>query len=367
MTQSELLQFGDIQSINQLELFAQQSVQEGDDPVRALTFIAEQDPITVFQDYHPSGFTVEIEDRGEFTKLLLTRRIEHSNLEDGYRLLEGEVYLISHDESEIYTAFTIDEDDFYKKGLRSYITSLPAAVSLSYLTTKELRGFFDVLEEQVDGTIIAEEAVIKSPSAKTDILYIKDPYYNLFNSQKVNDGDYYVDKVKFSVRGGRTAFDGFVTRNGDTRYSGGSSGIYFNYLLHNLGEAILKKGSIFEDKSREYGSRDAERLEIKYEPGTMRGTEANMELISALRDLNDSSLTVYHSNPYMHASILDFEDGTTADVFITSDQTISIIPGFEASRSSLTRICNHITESFQEGEITEGERTSRDFDDYFSG
>lgn len=367
MDQTGLLDFSELETRDQLNLYVQQNIRKDDsDPIRGVTFLAEdRPPISVFREFSLPEFTVDIEEKEEFVQLDITRRIESSTYEEGYRQWSGTVYVISHTQEDVYTAFTVGDDDVYKKCVSSYIKSLPF-LSQSYLTTSELRGVFDVLDDEITGDIIVEEAVIKSPSSKTDILYLKERYFNLFNTRKVADGDYYVDKVKFSISG-RSRFSGFLSRHGENRYSGGSSDIYFDYLLDIAGEALVKKGSIFENKSREYGSRDAERLKISYEPGTIRGTEDNLELIDALQGMNASSLTVYHKNPYMHASVHDFEDGTTADVFISSDRSISIIPGFQASKGSLSRICERITSQFKEGEVSEDNPQEPEFDDFFSG
>lgn len=367
MDQTALLDFGDIQTRDKLDFYVQRNVQQDDgDPVRGLTFLAENvSPESVFREYNLDSFSVDVEKKEEFTQLNVSRRRESDSYEDGHRVWEGTVYLIAHQQEDVYTAFSISDREFYEKCVQGYIKSLPW-LSTTYLTTTELRGVFDVLDDQISGDIIVEEAVIKSPSKKTDILYLKEKYYELFNTEKVSEGAYYVDKVKFSIEG-RTTFSGFISRNGHSRYSKGSSGVYFDYLLDITSEALVEKGSIFEGKDRQYGTREANRLEIDFEPGTIRGREANFELIDALRDMSSSSLTVYHKNPYMHASVLDFGDGTTADIFITSDRKVSIIPGFEASKGSLSRICDRITSHFREGEVSEGTSENREFDDFFSG
>lgn len=367
MGQTGLLEFGKLQTRDQLNLLVQQEIKNDDsNPVRGITFLAEdKSPISVFNEFSLPEFNVDVEEKEEFTELRIQRRIESSTYEEGYKEWEATVYVISHTQEDVYTAFTISDNDIYEKCLQGYIKSLPF-ISQSYLTTSELRGIFDVLDDQISGEIIVDEAVIKAPNSKTDILYLKEKYFNLFNTRKVAEGNYYVDKVKFSITG-RTHFSGFLSRHGENRYSGGSSDIYFDYLLDIAGEALVEKGSIFEGKSRDYGSREAERLKISYEPGTIRGTEDNLELIDALQDMKASSLTVYHKNPYMHASIHDFEDGTTADIFISSDRSISIIPGFKASKGSLSRICDTITSKFKEGEVSEDSPEEPDFDDFFGG
>ena len=143
--------------------------------------------------------------------------------------------------------------------------------------------------------------------------------------------------------------------------------MYLDTLLPGIAEQLSDKDTLFKNRTRQYGSRDTDRLEIQYEEGAIQGVEENKRLVKALRGLPRSSITVYHDNPYLHASLLDFDDGTNVDVYLTSDHNISIIPGFNASRKSLSRICNQINKGFFEGDVVAPEdQEDRSFGEYFS-
>lgn len=365
-----LLDWTEIDSIPMLGQYTEQRVKQEDDPVRAITFISERSPTKIFDEYSPTGFRVNLENHEEFVTGTLTRRLKGQGEdydEDGYRYLEGEFYLFPHDEPDLYTAFSISDNDFYKLGLKRYLQSLPPELSMSFLESGDLRRLFEVLDDSIDGNIIATRAVIKSPGANTDVRYFDNTsYFEVFNSEEVIEQNYYVDKMEFELKQSAREFSGQVSRRGESRFVNGECNIYFQYLLKNLASLLSDKGDIFTNRSREYGSRDAEPIQINYREGAIEGREENRKLIGALDGLSESSVTVYHDNPYMHASVLDYNDGTTADVFLTSDSNISIIPGFNASRHSLTRIADQILEGFREGELSVGREPERDFDDYFS-
>lgn len=365
-----LLDWTGIDTLSTLAQYTEQRVKQEDDPVRAITFISERPPVDVFEDFNPTGFRVDVEDREGFITGSLTRRLKGQGEEyneDGYRYVEGEFYLFAHDDPEIYTAFTISGSDFYKNGLKRYLQSLPPELSLSFLGSGDLRQLFEVLDDSIDGNITATRAVIKSPGANTDVRYLDDTaYFEVFNSQEVAEQDYYVDKLEFEVQQSSREFSGQVSRKAESRFVSGESTIYFQLVLENLASLISDKGDLFANRAREYGSREAEPIQITYREGAIEGREENRRLIRALDGLSESSVTVYHDNPYMHAAVLDFNDGTTADVFLTSDSNVSIIPGFNASRKALTRITDQILEGFREGDISVGRGPKRDFDDYFS-
>ncbi|MFC4437457.1 MULTISPECIES: hypothetical protein [Natrialbaceae] len=365
-----LLDFAQIDTLSKLSQYTEQRVQREDDPVRAITFVSERSPVKIFNEFEPDGFRIEIEDQGEFVTASLTRRLKGQGEEydeDGYRYVNGEFYLFSHTNPEVYTAYTISDNDFYQYGLKRYLQALPPELTLSFIDSSDLRRLFEALDDSIDGQLIATRAVIKSPGANTDVRYFDDTdYFEVFNSPEVNEEAYYVDKLEFEVRQSSREFSGQVSRKGESRFVDGESVIYFQLLLENIASLISDKSDLFSNRSRKYGSREAEPIQITYREGAIEGREENYRLIRALDGLSKSSVTVYHDNPYMHASVLDFNDGTSADVFLTSDSNVSIIPGFNASQQALSRITDQILEGFREGEISVGRGSKRDFDDYFS-
>jgi hypothetical protein len=366
---TNLYQFTDLDSLDTLFAWANEAIEQEDNPVRSLTFIAEEKPKAVFASNSPTGFSVDIDDRGEFLKLSLTRRIQGSGEdynEDGYKFLSGTVYVFSHEDTDAYTAFAVSDREFFNQAVRRYIQGLPPSVSTSFLSTDELQQLLNKLSDDINGNLYVTKGVTKSPVGDTEVKYFDNSrYFELFNLEEVSQQNSYVDKIEFELRQSRHKFSGQLSRKGASRYVSGNQSIYFKKILPSLATLLSKKGELFNDKAREYGTREAETIEITYEEGAIKGREENIRLINALEGLKRSSITVYHKNPYMHASILDYEDGTNADVFLTSDRRVSIVPGFNASRKSLSRICDRINQGFLEGEVIEGQNRSKDPEEYF--
>lgn len=359
-----LLEFADVQTLASLQTYVTELISNGHDPIRATTFIADDNPSAVFSESVPSEYRVSIDARDEFYKVSLTRRLEGKRYEDGYRLVEGDFYLYQNDETDVWTAFAVCGRDFFRLGLRRYLESLPSTISLPYLSTQELRRLFETVDDRVNGNILVKKAVVKSPDEDSKITYTETPYYEIFDEAQAENR--YVDKIQFSLRNARESFDGYVSRDGDTRYIEGASPIYFNNLVEGVASLVSDKGELFSGKAREYGSRESRPLVVEFDESAITDTEDNIHLIQTLDGLSKSSLTVYHKNPYMHASVLDYSDGSSADVFITTENNVSIVPGFNASRSALMRICEQITEGFHEGEVVErGGGENMAFEDYF--
>jgi hypothetical protein len=224
------------------------------------------------------------------------------------------------------------------------------------------------MDRKVNGNFVVKRAVLKKTNADTEINYHPEDqveYYRVFN--EATDENKYVDKIELSLEQSSRSFSFFVSRDGESRFIGGDIALYVDTLLPGIAGQLSDKDTLFKNRERQYGSRDTDPLEIQYEEGSIQGVEENKRLVKALRGLSRSSITVYHDNPYLHASLLDYDDGTNVDVYLTSDHSISIVPGFNASRKSLSRICDQINKGFFEGDVVAPkDQEERSFEEYFS-
>jgi hypothetical protein len=75
--------------------------------------------------------------------------------------------------------------------------------------------------------------------------------------------------------------------------------------------------------------------------------------VEAMQKLKHGTCTVLHSNPYVHLSLVDNIDFSSADVWILSQNQILIVPQLRASEAALKRIVNHVFEQFREGRISD--------------
>lgn len=94
-------------------------------------------------------------------------------------------------------------------------------------------------------------------------------------------------------------------------------------------------------------------MQISYESEIFRSSDQTRKLIDALHRLKHGTCTALHANPYVHLSIVDNLDYSSADVWVVSQNQILIVPQLRASEVGLKRIVNHIFEHFSEGKLSE--------------
>jgi len=158
--------------------------------------------------------------------------------------------------------------------------------------------------------------------------------------------------VEVVVRGPETAH-GRVKR--DLSFSCQSSfRVFYDTVLDSLRRVAIEGSGMLQERAANDSPTHASRpLQITYETHLFEDKRQNHRLIRVLRQLPDSALSVFHPNPFLHASVVDYSDGSSYTIWITDNAAITLIPGLRATSRSLGRICNHINEHFGEGSIEE--------------
>lgn len=78
--------------------------------------------------------------------------------------------------------------------------------------------------------------------------------------------------------------------------------------------------------------------------------------IAALASMPGIGISVYHANPYLHASLVDYSDGSSYDIWVLVSDRLAIIPQIFASETSMGRLVNHIFKNIGGGKIEKYEK-----------
>ena len=130
--------------------------------------------------------------------------------------------------------------------------------------------------------------------------------------------------------------------------------LFFDTVVHTITKAVTQSTNFFNKRDRLSSPSGASRpLRIEYVEDVFGDKNQNHRLINTLKRMKDSALSVYHPNPYLHASLLDYADGSSYEVWVTKPNSILVVPQRRASTDSIERLCNFICDEFQEGVIEE--------------
>lgn len=329
------------------------------------SIIAHDNPIDQF-DFLNTRFnngSVNIEHHGDHYEVDVTRKIKRSE-----RIVSGSFAIFNHKDTQVWTALTAHDSDFFERGLGWVISKSKPHVSEFYATSRDLEAILDLFSESTDheSKIIVTQAVAYSHREEGEISYKTRPYPEVFRAAR--DGGNYVDSVVFkSMTESEVNLEAAITRDGTTKLSSGNVEIFFNYLLENYISFGQEKAEIFTDKERSRDTGDIQEIEIKFANPVFQSTKDNEDLINALADLSRSSVTVYHKNPYAHISVLDFNDGSSCDVFVTDSKTVKLVPSYRGSANFLMRVSDKLYKELDESAVELMEQPSYGVEDFIGG
>lgn len=337
--------------------------------VRFKSVVAHEDPIETLADISSrfEDADLSIYSHQDHYQIDLSRRIERSDIEDGARSVEGSFAFFQNHESDVWTALSGAGPDFYERGILWILKQSQPKISNFYTNSGDLENILNNLRRSLSPEIRIEvtKAVAYSHRDEGNISFEVHPYQQVFDLAE--DANRYVDKVSFRVQQGEeTVFNGFMSRDGQTKFQSGDASVYFNNYLPAYTNKGQEKADLFTDKERSIETGEVNEIEIEFDQQVFRTSEDNRSLIQALSNISQSSVTVYHKNPYAHVSVLDYVDGSSCDVFVTESDTISLIPSYRGSLNSLMRISDQISREFQEGSVREQQPLNLEFADFFS-
>jgi hypothetical protein len=232
-------------------------------------------------------------------------------------------------------------------------------LSRIFLRTGEVRSALNTLARSgMAGSIRVREVVYKSliddpqsvKRVRTNREWTDEDYAVIFD--KLGEDKGWLSSLKIEVHGSALAF-GRIWRDSTFACEHGYQ-FFSNTVLPSLVAAVMDSQRFFENRGRSSTPNGQSRpIRIVYGQNVFSDKRQNHRLIAVLRQLKEAGLSVIHPNPYLHAAILDYADGSSYDIWVTTPTSIVILPKRKASVHSIARLCNHICEEFEEGDVTE--------------
>ncbi len=284
----------------------------------------------------------------------------------------GNVLIVNTPKPEVYFAVTDEPRLFVESVLRPFINSFYPEISLAFLSSSEIQQILEKLENATEGEIIVdritaykriahkivynrktkrkEQSVDSKESAVT---YTGRPYRESFDDAFANDQ--WIDKVQFHLlKKDVISMGGYFSRGGLFKFRDAFSPFYQMIMPHII-EIIEKKFKLYSNRSRTENKAKPSPLVIDLDYDVFENVDQNHRFIESVKKMSYASTSVYHSNPYVHISLVDYLDGSSFDIWVLSANRITIVPQLRASQSSVARLMNHIFERFREGKVREYE------------
>jgi hypothetical protein len=359
----KLIMPGQEVGITPLLLLLKQKARERKRSITAILFGADEDPMDIFMRYKKHGFNIEIRRYQSFSEAHLTVDKNELADEDKSQAISGYFYILPI-EPGIWTSITFEKEIFVEKGLMKLLQKHSMSISRTGFTSNEIHDVLTKIIEKDGMTAEVIKAVTYPYGGNGDIDFNSRSLQDLFHYCTTDRR--YLDKAKIRItRDGHQPSDIFVSRDGIFRFYKGDIDFFFRIVLNSFATPAKRTKKVLEKRERTYGNYDSKPIKIEFEHEMFKEQGDNDKFVRAISKIVKSGVSVYHRNPYLHISLVDFQDGSTYDIFAVSSRSLCVVPSFRTSLDSLQRISSQMFKNFDEGLVKDWEEIERSIDDYF--
>ena len=285
--------------------------------INVLLLNSQKDLSKEFQEWIPQNYHVDILKKG--SKFILT--LEKENKEP------IQIAFIKHTQNpSIYFAISDCKSTDFKDIFTTFISKYFPIVSKIFLTNNEMSLIFKKLEK-TGYEMIVEYSVAKKrhPGARRPdsyIHYTNQPYKKVFEDLFVNDR--WIQSIRyrsliseFSNPSKLIAFKGTITRDCYFSIRYDAKPLFEIIIPYALELASVRNEhlKISVDSAKES---KPEPVIINFEEEIFEDVKKNKLYVDALAELPSSSISEYHTNPYIHISLIDYRDGSSYDIWVLS-------------------------------------------------
>ncbi len=345
-------------NISQIEKFLKHHEEFSKGQKLKFIFVISKELIfKIINEWTPYDYTFKVvEEKRYFMKLEMTREVKRIVR----RKIQGIVFLFKIIPTDLYVFFTFENQDFIEKVLLRYLENYNSEISKIHLNSNQIESFLIDLEKEYKAEINTEILVSykrlfysdfkKKKERESKIIYTNEPFRDSFLKAKKDST--WIDKINFSVENSENLlFKGYISREAIFKCNL-SFNDFFNFILNRIIKIGEKKIKLFGNKSRLENKGAIKPIVFNFFAEVLR-KESYPQLISVISKYPKSSYSIYHGNPYLHMGIVDYNDGSSYDLWITEPNKLIIIPQLKATLNSLTRFSEFISTNFTDGEITE--------------
>jgi hypothetical protein len=328
-----------------------------------LALVSSKSDIMKVLRHCPDGFHVEIKHSEPVFTIHIIRRVQDKGRD---HTDEIKVVCAKTENPSLYLAISDYKPALFKSLFLKLVNHNYPLLARIFVRNIELRKLFDSLRAKNIETIIHRALYYpryddaKQVQDKT-LKWTKLPYDRIFNLVGEQNG--WIKKVTFkayleSDQEGKLhrelKLEGSIS--GDLHFVIKGEFLSFRkYILDQMIDTVNTRVGYLKKRSDSASEKLPEPLVIRFKEPIFKGEDWNEKFLEIMSEMKNVSLTRYHQNPFVHISLVDYQDGSSYGIWIIAEDEINIIPQIRASVASMNRLVNHVYERISEGEITKYE------------
>jgi hypothetical protein len=327
--------------------------------VRFLPFILKEDIKTFLPRLNVGGFRSKVETFEDFY-LLRLQRIQ-MELDANDAPVSGD-FALFETSGAVWCFCTIETTTVLGKTVIPAIQRHPSRASLIYISTKEFRRLFDNLAADNNRLLVVQHNEYNRQESNINFLKERKDYKIVFAELTAKDAVARKIAAEIHAQGRRVSAFSF-NNNGLLSLRYGSVQFFFDRLVNEVAAIGNIRNSLFANRER--SRTQLHPLELLFETGILSDKAANSVLIDSLSSIAKSAIAVFHSNPYIHVLYTDFRDGSSFNIYSSSDSALTIVPSTRASVSALMRLYRGISERFADCDVSEPAQSPPTMNEFF--
>ena len=171
--------------------------------------------------------------------------------------------------------------------------------------------------------------------------------------QELADHDRTLDSIRFLCVGlrGTAGMEAYVSRQGIARLYSGEAELFSRLFVEPIRQRAAQRSREMAGRNKTTQAPYGAPLTIDFGRDLFVRREELERLCGVLSRITDASVSVFHLNPHLHVSVLDYADASTLDVCMIGPSALRVIPGYRSSEASLVRVCDAILTEYEEGTV----------------
>lgn len=294
--------------------------------------------------------------RGEKSPYLIQVRTDGHKLAPGRRE-GGKAFIWEEKKQGIVYLLSCEERENFERLSSKIERYLSPRLSRIFLRTSEIRSALNRLTEDSKNLTLrvreyTSRSLIDDPGShkrvRTNREWTDEDHRSVF--EKLSEQREWVSALRLDVCGQSLA-SGKIRRDSTFSCAHGFK-YFFRTVVASIRDAVVRSRDFMGKRDQQSHPKGfARALQIEYEQPVFSDKRQNGRLVQTLKGLRNSALSVFHPNPYLHASLIDYTDGSSYEIWVTTPTSILIVPKRKATTGSIERVCDFICDKFQEGEI----------------
>lgn len=275
----------------------------------------------------------------------------------------GTIVVLPGTFENISRVITVSDSDYWDKLIRRKLVRhfYPDAMPI-YFRQQEIEDALETLDLSLSDGYSLQISEVTSKEMRTGSQSTRKKTYDtrrLWTStlwrepfiEAKEKGEWFTG-LKFSIQRGKSSDPvavGRIYKYGEVHYDFYHEKI-LNTVLFSLENNASQRLSLLQNRGiRERNYQPGESLEISFDYDPFANIEDIRAFGKIMASYPNATKAVYHANPYYHASIADFDDGSSFDMWILSKSKIVIVPQAKSSVQAFERLISYVFTELGEG------------------